>query len=163
MATLIDELIFDRTQSDVDYVRTLKQKILLDTITDDELAEYMAGLKGAFNATDLNRLGNTVIFIAELLNSFGKNISVTMKTDWTVYDVPTNEQANAFLNGIKTIKNAEDGVTSTIPDTLDRLDYEKLNGIEKALYQAANKYVDSASAIPHISFVCGRPTIGNRR
>ena len=58
--SVIDELIFDRTQADVDRVFELKNKILtgggLSALTPEEQTEYMAGMKGAYNATDFNRI-----------------------------------------------------------------------------------------------------------
>ena len=68
MSTIIDTLIYDRTQADVDRVFTLKTKILtegLNALSAEELAEYMAGMKGAYNYTDMNRVGQAVAYIAD--------------------------------------------------------------------------------------------------
>lgn len=66
--SVIDDLIYDRTQADVDRVYELKGKILaggLSALTDAEKTEYMAGMKGAYNYTDLNRVGQAVSYIAQ--------------------------------------------------------------------------------------------------
>ena len=66
--SVIDTLIFDRTQADVDRVYALKQKILtggLTSLTAEEKAEYMGGMRGAYNATDLNRVGQAVSYLAD--------------------------------------------------------------------------------------------------
>lgn len=50
--SIIDNLVYDRTQADVDRVFTLKNKILtegLSSLSAEEKAEYMAGMKGAYN------------------------------------------------------------------------------------------------------------------
>lgn len=55
MSTVIDTLIYDRTQADVNRVFNLKNKILtegLNALSAEEKAEYMAGMKGAYNYTD---------------------------------------------------------------------------------------------------------------
>ena len=65
--SVIDNLIYDRTQADVDRVSTLTVKILtggLSSLTDEEKEEYLAGMKGAYNYTDLNRVGQAVTYIA---------------------------------------------------------------------------------------------------
>ena len=58
--SIIDNLVYDRTQADVDRVFTLKNKILtegLSSLSAEEKAEYMAGMKGAYNYGDMNRVG----------------------------------------------------------------------------------------------------------
>lgn len=58
--SIIDNLVYDRTQADVDRVFTLKNKILtegLSSLSAEEKNEYMAGMKGAYNYGDMNRVG----------------------------------------------------------------------------------------------------------
>ena len=72
MSTVIDTLIYDRTQADVNRVFTLKNKILtegLNALSAEEKAEYMAGMKGAYNYTDMNRVGQAVAYIANRMTS----------------------------------------------------------------------------------------------
>ena len=57
--SIIDNLVYDRTQADVDRVFTLKNKILtegLSSLSAEEKTEYMAGMKGAYNYGDMNRV-----------------------------------------------------------------------------------------------------------
>ena len=64
--SVIDTLVYDRTQADVERVFTLKNKILtggLTALTAEEKAEYMAGMKGAYNYGDMNRVGLSLIHI----------------------------------------------------------------------------------------------------
>lgn len=49
-------LITDRTSADVARVRTLAARGW-DNLSEDERAEWLAGLKGAYSAVDLNRVG----------------------------------------------------------------------------------------------------------
>ena len=161
MATIIDELIFDRTQADVDRVRELKQKYLAGTITETERTEFLEGLKGAYNAKDLNRVGNAVAYIAALLRNFGIRVSVNPRTDWSADKVPAQSDASRYIADIAAIKTAT-GVSTSLPQTLNNLTFESANNIEQILYEAGKKYADSEEAIPRLSFICGRPSIGNR-
>lgn len=57
----LDELIYDRTQTDVTYAAELNRKLGRgETLTAQELADWNAGLKGAYNATDMNRVDAAV-------------------------------------------------------------------------------------------------------
>ena len=70
--SIIDTLVYDRTQADVDRVFTLKNKILtggLTALTAEEKAEYMAGMKGAYNYGDMNRVGQAVAYIANRMTT----------------------------------------------------------------------------------------------
>ena len=78
MSTIIDTLIFDRTQADVDRVFSLKNKILtegLSSLSAEEKAEYMAGMKGAYNFQDMNRVGQAVQYIANRMTSIPKELA----------------------------------------------------------------------------------------
>ena len=52
MSTIIDTLVTDRTQADVERVRELAAKGFA-AMTAAERAEWLAGMKGAYNAADL--------------------------------------------------------------------------------------------------------------
>ena len=54
--------VMDRTQSDVDLVLRLSA-LGYDNMSAAEKALWDAGLKGAYNATDLNRVGNALNYI----------------------------------------------------------------------------------------------------
>ena len=133
---IIDELITDRTQADVDYVETLKAKWLNGTITVAEKAEWLACLKGAYNYTDLNRVGEAVEYLANLLNSSGRHLSVTAKTNWTVYDIPNQAQMNAFLADLTLLKSALGNIDIAVPSSMNNLDFETANRIEQLLVRA---------------------------
>ena len=66
-------------------------------MTDSEKAEWSAGMKGAYNATDLNRVVAALNYIASRLNSCGIRINVFPKIDWQVADIPSPEQMTAYL------------------------------------------------------------------
>ena len=59
-------LITDRTQADVDRVQYLAS-VGWENMTDAEKAEWSTPLKGAYNASDLNRVGAAVTYISNRL------------------------------------------------------------------------------------------------
>ena len=88
--SIIDTLITDRTQSDVTRWRTLHDRGW-GGMTEGEKAEWSAGVKGAYNATDLNRVGEAIEYIADLFGGFGFPMAITPKTDWAIKDIPTSQ------------------------------------------------------------------------
>lgn len=68
----LDELIYDRTQSDVTYAAELNRKLGRgEALTAQELADWNAGLKGAYNATDMNRVDEAVRELGGMLTAAG--------------------------------------------------------------------------------------------
>lgn len=70
-------LITDRTQSDVDRVKYLAQRITKGTATDAERAEYLTDLKGAYNASDLNRVTAAMLYLKRLYDHYGYHVNYT--------------------------------------------------------------------------------------
>lgn len=77
---MMTNLIYDRTLEDVAEVRRLLAKLDPETgdgLTAAEQAKWDAGLKGAYNFTDLNRVEAAVKSLAAALTSAGYPVSVT--------------------------------------------------------------------------------------
>ena len=132
--TIIVTLVTDRTQADVERVRELAAKGF-SAMTSDEQAEWLAGMKGAYNASDLNRVGTALNYLAGRLASIcGKSITWTAKTDWAVTDIITASQAEAYRKQVQSIRDALAYPEGT-PDApgLDRLTYTGANDIERIL------------------------------
>lgn len=137
---IIDELITDRTQADVDAVIALRDKWLNGTITSDEKTTWNAGMKGSYNYSDLNRVGQAVAYIAKQMNSSGHSVTVTAKTDWSGSDIPSTTQMAAFLNDLSILKS-ESGISDTVPSSMDYLTYQTANAIEQLLINAYNAVI----------------------
>ena len=160
--SVIDSLIYDRTQEDVERVKSLKQKIMLDgldSLSAEEKNEYLSGMRGAYNYTDLNRVGSAVNFIKDKMVSFPsefesymkeKNvatspyykisydpeiINVSAKTDWTVYDIPTMIQMDQYLNNINVLRSVLPLPSDTppTPTSMNYLGIYNANVIEQIL------------------------------
>ena len=161
--SVIDTLVYDRTQADVDRVFTLKNKILtggLIALTEEERAEYMAGMKGAYNYTDMNRVGQAVSYIANRMTSIPNELAayraekgvaddpiyhvpynpssvvVSAKTNWAMGDTPTQSLATAYLNDLVTLRNqlTLPANAPEVPSTLDGLTFSTANDMEYLLY-----------------------------
>ena len=77
---MMTNLIYDRTLEDVAEVRRLLAKLDPETgdgLTAAEQAKWDAGLKGAYNFTDLNRVESAVKTLAAALTSAGYPVAVT--------------------------------------------------------------------------------------
>lgn len=139
MSTVIETLIYDRTQSDVDRVFTLKNKILtqgLSSLTTEELTEYMVGMKGAYNYTDLNRVGQAISYLIERLKELAVyDTTIVPKTDWAMGNVPTQSQISALLTNLTKLRGklSLPDDAPTVPTSLDSMTYETANDIEELL------------------------------
>jgi len=134
--SVIDSLITDRTQADVDRLKTLQAKSFDDMSTSEQL-EWASSLKGAYNATDMNRVGQAIKYVENQLHAYGYTIHTTPKTDWSRDDIPTLEQLNHILADVQTCRNKLSLPSSTpsVPVSMELFNYEKANDIEKILKQ----------------------------
>lgn len=134
MSTIIDTLVTDRTQADVERVRELASKGFA-AMTAAEQAEWLAGMKGAYNASDLNRVVTALNYLAGRLGAIcGRSITWTAKTDWAVTDIVATSQAAEYRQHIQDIRDALTYPAGT-PDApqLNRLTYTGANDIERIL------------------------------
>lgn len=127
-------LITDRTQADVDRVRQLAQKGF-GNMTADEKTEWLNGLKGAYNASDLNRVGAAVAYVAGRLKGYGYAVSVSPRQDWQVSDIPTPESMTAYLADVAALRAALTVAADTpeVPEDMERLTWQEANDIEQIL------------------------------
>ena len=119
-------LITNRTQADVDRVAALAARVSAGTATEAEQTEW---------ASDLNRVGAAVAYVAGRLNGYGYAVTVTPKQDWTVNDIPTAGQMAAYLRDVATLRGAIAVMASTppTPDSASGLTWKEANDIEKIL------------------------------
>ena len=132
--TIIDSLITDRTAADVARVHELAAKGFA-AMTAAEQAEWLAGLKGGYNAADLNRVGTALNYLAGRLGTIcGISITWSAKTDWAVTDIITASQAAEYRRQIQDIRDALTYPAGT-PDApeMGRLTYTGANDIERIL------------------------------
>lgn len=154
--SVIDTLVTNRTQTDVKTVCDLIQKGF-EAMTADEKAQFLQPMKGTYNATDLNRVGNAVRYVADLFASYGYSISVSPKTDYVETDIPTEEQMEGYLADISAIRSAlHKPLTPQTPQSMELLNHVRANNIERIL-KDADELIRNMIA----SFVyCGQPYCG---
>jgi len=87
---------------------------------------------GHYNATDLNRVGQAVQYVADLLNGYGYQVSVGPKTDWTPEDIPRASDMAQYLADLNAIKDKFYG-TTPLPEGMDDLTHDDANNIGKLL------------------------------
>lgn len=127
-------LITDRTQADVDYAARLNA-VGWDGMTEDERTAWTLGLKGTYDYTDLNRVGNAVAYVAGRLTGAGYALNVNPKIDWTEDDTQRAADMASYLADISAIRNAliVPPAIPEVPDDMEGLTYEEANDIERIL------------------------------
>lgn len=118
---IIDELIFDRTQSDI-INRTRKAYI-----------DY----------EDLNRIESAVEYISNQLNVNGYINVVDAKTDWNIRDIRLQTECDRIRNNIIELKEKYyvKHTTPDIPTNIDWSSYIQANDIERILFDIADLIV----------------------
>ena len=175
--SVIDTLIFDRTEEDVQRVYELKRRILtsgtLTALTPEEQAEWLAGMKGAYNAVDMNRVGQAVAYLAGRFTALpgelaehreelgvadaklyhvpydSSSVVVTAKQDWQIGQKPTKTEVTAYLADLSTLRRQlplpPDAPEVPTIANMDNFQVEHANNIEYLLY-LVNQALESVQA-----------------
>lgn len=88
-----------------------------------------------YNATDLNRVGAAVEYVAGRFQALGYDFFVSVKKDWSESDTPTVSQMEVYRQNIATLRQQIAVMQSTpkTPETIRQLDYIRANNIEQIL------------------------------
>lgn len=133
-------LVRDRTEGDVQRVIYLTKRHRAGTATEEETAEFIdPTLKGAYNATDMNRVGAAVYYLADrLATQAGETAEVVAKRDWTTADIPTIGETETYLNDVAAIRAEVEDIlpetTPQVPDDMVAFTYTEANDIEQILW-----------------------------
>lgn len=111
--SIMDTLITDRTQADVDARND----------------------KGTYNASDMNRVGAAVAYVAGRLLECGTSVDVSPKQDWSESDTPTASQLELYRSDVASLRDALAAMPTTpqAPTTIENLTWGKANDLEKIL------------------------------
>lgn len=131
--SMIDTLVTDRTASDLARWRALRDKGLAK-MTADELTEWLSGMKGAYKAEDLNRVGAAVAYVGGLLRGYGYSVPLTEKADWAAAGAYTAADLNAYLQDVKNLR-AVLRASSVLPESMQGLTIAGANNIERVLVE----------------------------
>jgi len=127
LENIAKNLIYDRTQADVDYALNLEK----NSIYTDE------NLRGAYNISDRNRVGETVNFIIECLKNTGtfEARANIIRDDRNAYDIIIPEDNQKVLESLANLKwLLPYSETAEVPEGLDSLTYQKANAVENILF-----------------------------
>lgn len=122
--------ITDRTQSDVNHVKEITAKARTGTWTETEQSEWLAGMKGALNYTDFNRIESGIQELASIVGA-----SVSVRTDWTADGYMKTSDAARWLSNINSIRAKCSGSSAIAdtPESMNKLDFLTMNQIEQIL------------------------------
>lgn len=128
-------LITDRILADVDRIAQLAGRVSAGTATDAEKTEWATDLKGAYNASDLNRVWAAVAYVARRLNGYGYYVSVNPKQDWTANDIPTAGQMATYIQDVAALRGTIAVMDSTppTPESASGLTWQEANNIEQII------------------------------
>lgn len=149
-------LITDRTAADKRRAEYLAGLDYAD-MTEAEKAEWDSDLKGAYNASDLNRVESAVDYLAGALRDLVAGLKAyaaerdvgwdaifappfdpeemhpETKQDWKAEDIQTPEDMARYLGNVKMLRGSLDYDTPALPEAMDDLTWQGANAIEQAL------------------------------
>ena len=105
-------------------------QIAESALTDQEFTEWLAGLKGAYNYSDLNRVESAVEELSKFLE-----LGLNTKTNWGMLDVPTQADMRRYISNLLKVKDRY-SASVQIQDSGNGFTYESANNIEKMLTEA---------------------------
>ena len=114
---------------------------LLSLITDRGAGTY-------YNASDLNRVGAAVQYVAERFAAQGYAVAVSPKTDWLASDIPTASELETYRQNIAALRAllAVMPTTPEAPDSMAGLTYTEANDIEQILLDLDALLTNAAAA-----------------
>ena len=156
------DLIYDRTPEDADrwyYLSTKLDTVGWSGLTSEEQQEWLTQLKGGYNHTDMNRVGNAVVYLGgrftDLLPHLvsyregynvaddplfhlpyiAEDVAIKPKTNWALGDPVWIDQAVQYLADLSVLRGllplyAE---APAVPPDLVDLTVQEANDIEKLL------------------------------
>lgn len=127
-------LITDRTAQDVARYDYFKGKKWAD-LTNDEKAEFLAGLKGCYNWTDFQRVESAITYLSDLLRQYGyaNTVNVSDITTYSYAYIRKKGEIETYLNNVSELKRAFPVSQENVPNINEWLTYEGANAIEKIL------------------------------
>lgn len=138
------DFITDRSQSHIDRLNRLHAKGWANMTEAEQEEWYDSAAKGAYNYSDLNRVESAVKLLATVLG-----LELTTKTDWGLWDIPTESDMKRYLSNVVAIRDACTSITSypTLPSSMSGLTFKMANNIEKVLSLVYDEKVSSAPVL----------------
>lgn len=129
-------MITDRTLYDFLHWKELRDKGY-ENMTEAEREEWAGDMKGAYNASDINRVSETLDLLCVQLKIAGylRGDEFELRADWEKNEIPTAAEFSAYLKAVETIREAMAQYRTTPPTPIDNgsLDFQGANDIEHIL------------------------------
>lgn len=129
---IMKTLVTDRTQADVNYAESLYKKLWSD-LTEQEKADFNAGLKGSYKASDLNRVGTALITVRDRLRTHGIDVPADVREDYAADEVLDKAVMDAYIKSANAVHDAVENSAPQPPAEIDGLDWAGANNIEKTI------------------------------
>lgn len=103
------------------------------SVIDTLITDRAAG--STYGASDLNRVGSAVAYLADRFREAGYAVNVSPKTDWTEQDWPTPSTVARYLADLSELRGlfAQMQSTPAVPSDLEGFLFQEANDIEKIL------------------------------
>lgn len=127
-------LITDRTAYDVFRWKELRDKGW-QAMTEEEKAEWLSALKGAYNHIDFNRVESAVEYVSGKLSAAGYPFNPVTKTDWKMTDLPTKEDMERYFGNVAELRRQFQTLSTTpqAPTTKTKFTHDSANNLEQII------------------------------
>lgn len=105
-------------------------------ITDRTASDVSAGRrKGYYNALELIRVGEAMLYVQGLLDDFGYSVPLKVKLDWQITDIPTHALMRRYIDDAQALRAVVPLLDTTppAPESANNLTYTGANNIEQIL------------------------------
>lgn len=123
---IIDELIYDRTNSDLEIPKECMKK---------NIPFPKDNLRYSWDYRALNRTEEAMEYVNEIFKELGYFQNMQFKTDWSNEEI-TRKEAERYINNLKTLRDylKMESTTPLVPNTMNGMSIDKANDIEKILF-----------------------------
>lgn len=142
--SVIDTLIFDRTESDLAEWRRIRETIMryggISNLPSSDRTTWSNGMKCCYNAADINRIGEAILYLQTLFEAIDVPVSGTVTTNWTDSQRLTPQDVENILAMVEEIRSGVSMNSEYTPSDLNPLTLDKMNRIERILYKGEGSY-----------------------
>lgn len=129
--------IYNRSQNDIEKLKSYRE-IGYQNLTSEQQLEWLSGMIGALNTKDLNRIENNIQTIADLLDIKG----LSFKTNWNYTDFVKVSDERRIIDNLNKVKERYIFETERGDIQLPLNRYEKINSIEKLIFDMYNAFIE---------------------
>ena len=118
-------------------------------------------MKGAYNYTDFNRLGEAIAYLVEQMKKLDiHDSSIVPKVDWAMGDTPIQSQVRNLLSCLDKIEGKSSlyrTILRLCRTSLDKLTYQMANDMELLLWMIDQRIMQTTTAFRYSgTMYCGQ-------